>query len=107
MGVSPDVATPFPVSVRGSFRDFVYVDPYISQETALPLDGHLQIASPSDLAVRDLGWGNSCRLVNGVFYGTFRGVVEDLDGDGKAEVNGVEMLVNGDGDAIEPYEWWK
>lgn len=93
MGVSTDIATPFPVSVRGSFRGFTYVDPDLAENLDEPLDGRLQIISPTD--------PEAGRLVNGTFYGTFRGVLEDVDGDGKVEVNGIEMLVDPAGNVTD------
>jgi len=80
---------PHPNSVRGTFKGFVYMNPRVLDEPASNIDGLLQIVSPVDPQAGE--------LVNGVFQGTFRGVPEDVDGDGVVELNGVPMLVAKDG----------
>lgn len=84
-----DVPFPYPHSVRGSFKGFVFMNPRVLDDPTANIDGLLQIISPVDAAAGD--------LVNGVFQGTFRGVPEDVDNDGTVELNGIKMLVATDG----------
>ena len=86
LSFSPQSPFPYPHSVRGTFRGFVYMNPSVIDSPDKNIDGRLQILSPVD--------PKAGHLVNGVFYGTFRGVLEDVDGDGIVELNGVEMLVD-------------
>lgn len=79
------VAFPYPHSVRGTFRGFVYINPELAVNPERSLDGNLQIISPMD--------EKAGSLVNGVFSGSFRGIPQDLDGDGVVELNGIEMAV--------------
>lgn len=85
----PGVPRPIPEAVRGSFKGYVFASPRLLSEPGRPVDGLLQIISPMD--------ANGGGLVNGIFHGTFRGVLEDVDGDGVVEANGVEMFVGTDG----------
>lgn len=89
LSFSPNASFPYPHAVRGTFKGFVYVNPSIIDSPDRNIDGRLQILSPVD--------SYAGHLVNGIFYGTFRGVLEDVDGDGIVELNGVEMLVDKDG----------
>jgi hypothetical protein len=84
---------PYPHSVRGSFKGFVYMNPSVIDDPTTGIDGRLQIVSPVD--------AQAGSLVNGVFQGTFRGVPEDIDGDGTVELNGVPMLVRDDGTVLD------
>lgn len=88
-----NIPFPYPHSVRGSFRGFVYMNPIIAENPDITIDGLLQIISPND---SDAG-----KLVNGIFYGTFRGIPEDIDDDGKIELNGIEVLVDERGQVIK------
>lgn len=83
----------YPHSVRGSFRGFVFMNPSILGDPSTQIDGLLQIISPTD--------PNAGHLVNGIFYGTFRGIPEDLDQDGLVELNGIEMQVDKTGAVLD------
>ena len=86
---------PYPQSVRGIFYGSVYMNPIIAEEKNTPLDGLLQIISMCDPQVG--------HLANGWFYGTFRGIPEDVDSDGQVELNGVELFVDREGKILEQY----
>lgn len=79
----------YPQSVRGVFYGSVHVHPEFERGDAADLDGTMQIISTAD--------ARTASLANGWFYGTFRGVPEDVDGDGTVELNGAEMFVDTDG----------
>lgn len=87
--VRDDVAFPYPHSVRGTFRGFVFMNPAILKDPSMSIDGILQIITPVDAKA-----GN---LVNGIFYGTFRGIPEDQDNDGLVELNRIDILVDKSG----------
>ncbi len=91
--VRDDVPFPYPHSVRGSFRGFVFMNPDILKNPSMPIDGLLQIITPVDEKA-----GN---LVNGIFYGTFRGIPEDINNDGKVELNGIEVLIDKLGNVLD------
>jgi hypothetical protein len=94
MASSSTIGFPYPSSVRGSFRGFVFMNPSVLDGSGSHIDGLIQIISPAD--------PKAGHLVNGIFYGTFRGVLEDTDADGSVELNGVDMLVNADGTVNDP-----
>lgn len=84
---------PFPQSTRGVFWGPIAMNTGILHEEAFKLDGALQIVSQTD--------AQSAKFVNGWFYGSFRGILLDVDGDGVVELNGVEVFVNKEGHVLE------
>jgi hypothetical protein len=84
------IGFPDPHSVRGTFKGFVYANPKLAEDPEAPIDGNVQIISPMD--------EKAGHLVNGIFYGSFRGIPFDVDGDGVVELNGVEMYVSETGE---------
>jgi hypothetical protein len=89
LSTAPKINFPYQNSVRGTFKGFVFVNPSIVDNPDQSIDGRLQIISPVD--------PKAGHLVNGIFHGSFRGAMEDIDGDGVVELNGIEMLVEKDG----------
>jgi hypothetical protein len=81
------VPYPYVQSVRGLFYGPAHMNTMIARNPRLPLDSLLQI-------VRD-------PYANGWFFGEFRSVPVDVDGDGEVEINGMEMYTTPDGLVVD------
>jgi hypothetical protein len=88
-----DLPFAYPQSVRGIFHGPVYMNPAVISDPDQPIQGMMQIVSSQSQGGRI--------LANGWFYGSFRGVPEDVDGDGAVELDGIEMLVSPGGEVLE------
>lgn len=74
---------PYVQSVRGLFYGPARMNPALAADPTLPVDNLLQI-------VRD-------PYANGWFFGEFRSVPVDVDGDDQVELNGIEMYTDLEG----------
>lgn len=88
-----ETGVPYPQSVRGIFHGTVFMNSAVLHDPQLPWDGLLQIVSKTD--------PEAGKYVNGWFYGTFRGILDDVDDDGVLELNGIRSFVGPDGEVLE------
>ncbi|MCY1021096.1 hypothetical protein [Pyxidicoccus sp. MSG2] len=77
---NPNVAYPYVQSVRGLFFGPARMNTIIARDRKVPLDNLLQIVKEP--------------YANGWFFGEFRSVAVDVDGDDQIEINGMEMYTD-------------
>lgn len=80
------VPYPYVQSVRGLFFGPARMNTAILNNPTMPLNNLLQIVKEP--------------FANGWFFGEFRSAVVDMDGDGKIEVNGMEMFTDLEGNVV-------
>jgi hypothetical protein len=82
-----NVPYPFVQSVRGLFHGPARMNTAVLRDSNMPLDNLLQIVKEP--------------YANGWFFGEFRSVLVDVDGDGQIEVNGMEMYTDLNGNVLD------
>lgn len=82
-----EVPYPFVQSVRGLFYGPANMNTIVARDAKAPLDNLLQIVKEP--------------YANGYFFGEFRSVPVDVDGDGHVEINGMEMYTDLAGQVTE------
>jgi hypothetical protein len=84
---NPNVPYPYVQSVRGLFFGPARMNTVVLRDENVPLDNLLQIVKEP--------------YANGWFFGEFRSVPVDVDGDGQVELNGIEMYTDLSGSVID------
>lgn len=86
IATNPNVPYPYVQSVRGLFYGPARMNTAGLRDENAPLDNRLQIVKEP--------------YANGWFFGEFRSVPVDVDGDGQVEINGMEMYTDLKGNVI-------
>lgn len=85
--VNNNIGYPYVQSVRGLFFGPARMNPVVARDENAPIDNLLQIVKEP--------------YSNGWFFGEFRSVPVDVDGDGQVEINGMEMYTDLSGKVLD------
>jgi hypothetical protein len=96
--ISTDGSGPYPTSVRGAFFGLVFAQEDAMLDEKATKDGAVQFVSTTNPAVVD--------HMNGIFFGSFRGIPIDVDDDGTVEINGIPPNVDAKGNPKENIPLW-